>query len=397
MIDLVSHQDCVGCKACGDVCPKGAIKYKIENDGFWYPVIDEDKCVKCNLCENVCPVMHPVTGRDVKLDKAEVYACTLKDRETRYNSTSGGLYYALAKTILSHGGYLIGSAYDEKFTGAFHVVANDEGGLRKLMRSKYFQSDTEGIYKLTQDLLKKGETVLFCGTPCQIGALNNYVNEKLSERLYAVDFVCRGINSPLAYTKYMDELRKKYHSELAEVHFKNKSRGWTNLGTRVVFQNGKVYYRNRYNDPWVNGFIVGNLYMRECCHSCQFQKLPRISDISMGDFWGLRFTEEEAKYGVSLAIVNTEKGKRLFSESKEYLDIVEHTIEEALKKNGAILAPAPRDDKREQFFERIQNEDFSDVVWSLIGREWPKWWLISKKSEVRQILSKCKKYLLKKR
>ena len=392
MINSVLHEECVGCKACGDICPKGAIDYTTKKDGFWYPVIDENNCIKCGLCETVCPVFHSDTERDRILENPEVFACKLKDKEIRYNSTSGGLYYALAKTILDQGGYLIGCAYDEKYECASHIVTNDENGLRRLIRSKYFQSDTEGIYKLTKELLQKGKTVLFCGAPCQIGALNNYIKGKLADRLYAVDFVCRGINSPLAYKKYMDELTKKYHSEIAEVHFKNKSHGWTNLGTRVKFQNGKVYYRNRYNDPWVNGFIVGNLYMRESCHNCRFKKLPRVSDISMGDFWGLQFTDEEEKYGVSLAIVNTEKGKKLFQECRQFLTVDEHTIKEALEGNGAILQPAPRDEKREQFFERIQNEEFSDVVWSLLGREWPKWWIISKKAELKTLLLRWKKH-----
>ena len=391
MINSVSNEDCVGCKACGDICPKGAIEYTVKKDGFWYPVINEDKCVKCDLCDNVCPVMHSDTVRDTRLKNPKVYACKLKNKEIRYNSTSGGLYYALAKTILDQNGYLIGCAYDEKYEGAFHIVANDDEGLGRLIRSKYFQSDTEGIYKITKKLLQEGKTVLFSGAPCQIGALNNYIKGELAEQLYAVDFVCRGINSPLAYKKYMEELVNRYHSELSEVHFKNKSHGWTNLGTLVKFKNGKVYYRNRVNDPWVNGFIVGNLYMRESCHNCRFKKFPRVSDISMGDFWGLKFTDEEEKYGVSLAIVNTEKGRNLFQECRKLLIVEEHSIEEAVEGNGALLKPAPKDEKRERFFERIQNEKFSSVVWSLMGREWPKWWIISKKADVKRLLLKFRK------
>lgn len=365
MIDRLSFNKCVGCKACGDACPVDAITFERDKEGFWYPSINAEKCIKCEMCEKACPILQLDKVNNTNFDKPKVYSAHYKEKDIRYNSTSGGVYYALAKNMLEQGGYLVGCAYSDDYSKAEHIIVNDETGLKKVMRSKYFQSDTEGVYKETHKLLKRGEKVLFCGCPCQVAALKQYIGHEY-ENLYTVDFVCRGINSPLAYEKFIEELEDKYNSKVKEVHFKNKSHGWTNLGTKVTFENGKAYYRNRYTDPWVNAFIAGNFCMRPSCEQCDFKKLPRVSDLTIGDFWGLEFTREEAKYGVSLVMVNSMKGKDLFNSSMGMMVVEEKTLEEALNGNPAILNCAKFASGREEFFERIENEPFSKVIWSTL-------------------------------
>lgn len=366
MVDKVQKADCVGCKACGDICPKGAISFPVDNEGFWYPEIDVDMCVECGLCERVCPALkvHPSSANCFARPKT--YKAYHKNEDIRYNSTSGALYYALAQSFIDRGGYIAGCVYNEGFTGAHHEISNTLDGLDKIMRSKYFQSDTSGIFKQIKSLLGKGESVLFCGTGCQVSGLYGYLGKNY-DSLYTVELICRGINTPLAFTSYMDELREKFHSDITEVHFKNKSHGWTNLGTLVRFENGKIYYRNRSNDPWVNGFVVGNLYIRPCCENCKYKTFPRVADITIGDFWGLQFTEEEKRLGVSVALVNTEKGENLFMRSEEYMVVEEKTFEEAIKGNPALLNSTTLNPKRKEFFERIGNEPYSKVIWDLLG------------------------------
>lgn len=366
MIDVVSKQDCVGCKACGDVCPVNAITYEIDKEGFWYPHINKKDCINCGLCEKVCPALQKFYAAENCREEPKTYKIYHKDKSIRYNSTSGALYYALAKAFIDDGGYIAGCVYNDDYSGAYHYVSNTEAGLKRIMRSKYFQSDTEGIYSEVEDLLKKGNKVLFCGTPCQVSALHGFFGKKYVN-LYSVDFICRGINSPLAFSKYMEELRKKFNSDILEVHLKNKSHGWTNLGTLIKFKNGKQYYRNKHNDPWVNAFVVGDLYMRPCCATCKYKEFPRTSDITIGDFWGLRFTKEEKQLGVSVALSNSEKGDFLLKMADEFLFVEERSFKEAVDGNPALLYPAKMNPARTEFFERIQNENYSDVVWGILG------------------------------
>ena len=67
MINIQNKVDCCGCNACGDACAHGAISFKTDNEGFWYPEVDMQKCTDCHLCEKVCPMLH-------KPDNVERYA-----------------------------------------------------------------------------------------------------------------------------------------------------------------------------------------------------------------------------------------------------------------------------------------------------------------------------------
>lgn len=48
--------DCCGCTACYAICPRSAITMQPDEEGFDYPVIDEEKCVRCEMCIKVCPI-----------------------------------------------------------------------------------------------------------------------------------------------------------------------------------------------------------------------------------------------------------------------------------------------------------------------------------------------------
>lgn len=374
MKPFLKHEECMGCKACGDICPVQAIAFPIDEEGFWQMTIDEAKCIDCHRCEQVCPVKN--YPKDTEQNRAEptVYKMWHTDPAVRYNSTSGGMYYAVAEAFLAAGGILAGSVYTEGHERAIHVAVRDQEGLNRVMRSKYFQSDTAGIYKSIRKYLKAGEKVLFCGAPCQAAALRKFIG-KQDENLYIMDFVCRGINSPLAYSSYMKELTQKYGSALKEVRFKDKSRGWENLGTRIFFQNGKEYYRGRNDDPWVNGFIAGNLFMRPACFRCAFKKLPRVSDMTIGDFWGLSFTSEESEKGVSLVLSNNAKGDQLIAMGREHMILEKKSLSEALTGNPAILHCAAYSEKRKDFYRLLPQVGFSEAVWQTMGRTlWQRWW-----------------------
>ncbi len=47
-------ENCCGCTACSSICPKEAIKMEMDEEGFEYPIIDENKCIKCYKCLKVC-------------------------------------------------------------------------------------------------------------------------------------------------------------------------------------------------------------------------------------------------------------------------------------------------------------------------------------------------------
>lgn len=360
MIDKAIGKDCCGCKMCADICPKGAITYPIDNEGFWYPKVDSQKCVECSLCVKRCPILKETVNETAF--SPDVYCAWIEDEDIRLKSTSGGMYYALAETMLNQGGYISGCVFTEDWKSAKHIVGNTKEDLEKIFRSKYFQSDTAGIYGKIKELLERGEKVLFSGSPCQNAALREYLGQGY-ENLVQCDFVCRGINSPKAHQAHVRELEKRYGSEVSFFNFKNKSAGWTSLGLLVKFKNGQEDFTDRHTSPWTEGYIVSNLYMRPSCEHCRFKKIPRVSDISFADFWGLDGGPENMRKGMSLVMVNTEKGRRFYEQTLPIIHSEPQTLEKAISGNKCILnSPQYDHKKREQFFAKVDTEDFSKLV-----------------------------------
>jgi coenzyme F420-reducing hydrogenase beta subunit len=377
---------------CGDLCPKGAIAFEIDKEGFWYPTVDYDKCVRCGLCVARCPVLKETVNENARTP--DVYVAWIKNEEIRLKSTSGGFFYALGETMLKNGGAIAGCVFSDDYKSALHIVGNTHDALDKIFRSKYFQSDTAGIYREVKGRLDRGEKVLFCGTPCQNAALIEFLGKDYSA-LVQCDFVCRGINSPKAHRAHVKELEKKYGSEVEFFNFKNKSRGWTMLGLLVKFKNGKSSFTHRYNSAWTRGYIGSNLYMRRSCEHCRFKKIPRVSDISFADFWGLKSTEENMRMGMSLVMVNTEKGVDFYEQVLPLLHAGSQPLEKAVSGNACILhSPEFNHEKRSEFFRRIDNEDFSKVVFDLENTGLCKMYLSMFCSESKKWVIKWLKRLL---
>ena len=190
MIDTIKQMDCTGCKMCKDICPVDAIDYKCDREGFWYPKVDYDKCIKCGKCLRTCPSLSDRKNPQAK--EPEVYAAWALDDEIRLRSTSGGIFYILAEQILQQDGIIAACKYTADFKSAYHAIGDTMEDLEAFKGSKYFQSDTEGIYKTVNEQLEHGRKVLFCGAPCQVAGLNKYLG-KAADNLITVDFICRGI------------------------------------------------------------------------------------------------------------------------------------------------------------------------------------------------------------
>lgn len=364
MINISDKQKCCGCNACGDVCPKDAITFKTDIEGFWYPEVNKDTCIDCGLCEKVCPI---ININDLKKNDypkpAHVFAAVNNNMRVRWNSTSGGAYTALAEAMLEQGGYVSGAIYNDGFTGVHNYISNNPEDLEKLRSSKYLQSNAEGIFREIKDLLLKGEKVLACGTPCQMTALRSFLRKDY-DNLLIVDFICRGVNSPKVYRAYLDSLEKKFGSRVVYVKAKNKELGWRNLTRKVTFENGKSYYGIHMQDDFRRGYHT-NVYCRPSCYDCQFKDFPRISDITIADYWGIEKVDKnlDMNIGTSMILLNSNKGIAFFESVKEKLEYRETSFESILGGNIALkksIEPAKID--RNAFFKDLDENDFDYVT-----------------------------------
>ena len=366
MIHIQNKVDCCGCNACGDACAKGAISFKTDNEGFWYPEVDIQKCTDCHLCEKICPVLN---AQELKKNEYDVPKCIVanhKNIEVRFDSTSGGMFTAYADWAFKNGYYVGGAIWTEGF-GAINYITNDKEELVKLRNTKYFQSDAQGFYAQVRKLLNDGEKVLVCNLPCQIAALKSFLRKDY-ENLITVDLFCRGINSPMVFRKFLDSLEKRYKSKVVYVKPKSKDLGWHNLTLKIVFANGKTYYGTKDMDFYTKAFLGSNCITRPSCYNCKFKGFPRIADLSIGDFWRVgnvntKATKLDDNLGTSAILVNSRKGEMLMKEVAKKLQTEEESLDIVVAGNKALVESVGKEKvDRKLFYDKINNEDFLNVV-----------------------------------
>lgn len=312
-IKLATKNKCTGCAACHDACPNSCIV--MQNNGLHkYPVIEGSKCVECGRCMTACPIVSD--KRPENNGEQSYYAAWCLDDKVRLSATSGGVGTALAQYAIQLGWLVCGSAFDETWHLA-HMTASDEKQLDAFKGSKYLQSQTEGVYSKVKELLSKGENVLFIGTPCQVAGLKNFIPEKFLSKIVTCSIICHGVNTPIVWKDFVQYLEQKNHAKLIQYNFRSKTHGWgqdkrgnAKLNITYSLDNGKVI-----NEPaWKNLFhywFGQHFMMRESCFHCPFRVENRLSDITIGDFWGLPKVLpnlKDADKGVSVLITSTDKG-----------------------------------------------------------------------------------------
>lgn len=364
MIEIKNKQDCCGCMACGDVCPKQAIAFPRDNEGFWYPSVDSEKCVGCGLCEKICPMLNLESVQKNTKEELKVYGGYHNDIVIRFDSTSGGIFSALAQTMYSEKGYVSGAFYNEHFD-VENYISNSKLDLRKLRSSKYVQSLAGGLYKKIKTLLDSGEKVLACGSPCQMAALRTYL-QKDYDNIVIVDFLCRACNSPKVFHKYLESLEAKYGSAVTAIKDKNKDHGWRSLARKVTFADGQTYYGEGHDDHYRRGYHL-NVFERPSCYGCKFKGVPRISDITLGDFWGIESIDPsiDKDLGTSLIMLNSAKGREFFKKTKNRLIVKEFTLADIEKGNsqalyGGVVYPDGID--RASFFADLDKMPFDECA-----------------------------------
>ena len=363
MIDDVVKNKCNGCYACYNICPVDAITMTPDSEGFSYPLIDYNKCIKCEKCSMVCTAKNSMK-RDNR-DIPNVYACWSSDEEIRIGSTSGGVFSELAMQVLKNSGYVCGAIYNEEHMVEHYLSCNMDD-LDKIRQSKYVQSAIHTIYRQIADLLEDNKLVLFCGTPCECAGLYQYLKclETNQSKLILIDFVCRGSNSPKVYRMFLDQLEAEYGAKVKRVWFKNKTYGWNRFSTKIEFENGESYLHDRNSDQYIRGYIEANLYMRPCCGDCDFKGFPRISDITLGDFWGIELKDKSktTDKGTSLVMINSPKGEDLFYAIKENIFYEEKELSDASKGNPCMYQSIVHGPNRENFMRELDQRNINENI-----------------------------------
>lgn len=392
MISVEQKKDCCGCNACGDICPKNAISFNTDKEGFWYPSIDQSKCINCGLCDKVCPMQNEyrTTG---EIEKPECYAAEHKSVDVVFSSTTGGMFSAMADVMYKRKGYVGGAIHNKDFSVS-EFISNEKKDLELLRRSKDLQSDATGFYIEVKKILNAGESVLVCALPCQIAALKTFLGKEY-DNLVTIDLICLGVNSPKVWRKYLDYIEKLNNSKIIWTENKSKEYGWHNLTQKFIFENGKEYFDTSNTSLFIKGFIKSHLYCRPSCYDCQFKKFPRPADITIGDFWGIESHDSSfnSNMGTSVVIVNTQKGKTFFEDVKKRIRFKEAPIEWAISGNPALTRSITNiTDKRDEFFNELECSPFDEAI-SKYG-DLNKKTSREMKAEIRSYLSFIKRIII---
>lgn len=349
--------ECCGCQACAQSCPKDAITLKENVEGFLYPEIS-DACIHCGKCVKVCPIIEkPELSQPI-----EGYAAYLKERKALRGSSSGGIFVAVAEEILNKGGAVFGCAETTPGEPA-HIVIRSREELPLLQGSKYTQSNMTGVYRQVQEILDTGIPVLFSGTPCQVAGLLKFTGKR--ENLFTADIICHGVPSRKLYKAYLSWLEKETGSTVKQFLFRSKEKHDWSLTYRVELEkDGRTRTQEKIAtlSPYYSHFLKGMTY-RESCYVCPYAQSNRPGDLTLGDFWGIErvLPDFYNPDGMSAVLVNTQKGKNLWSAISE--NVVAQPVDTGLiiQNNGQLKAPTKRSPARDSIYTLLSEEGYQAV------------------------------------
>ena len=346
--------NCYGCHACKYICPKNAIVMNYNDEGFLYPTINENKCVNCGMCLRVCP--KDKTEVNIENFNQTFYWAKDKKIESRLKSQSGGVAALLTEYILNKGGVSYCCVVNSDFK-VEHIRIISKLDINMTRGSKYVQSDISTIYdSLESDICNlNGKPILIVGTPCQISGIKSWMNQlNISyHNLYFIDLICHGVGSPIMWRDYIDYIKAKKRIET--VNFRDKGFGWSS------HTESYTYRKNKFFSKGFTSILHTDLAFRKSCGLCKYANYVRVSDLTIGDFWGYKnIGIAYDPYGISEVIINTDKGNEIFNEIKNSLIFKSITKEQGVQHN--LLKPTEVDNsKRNTLFEVYKKEGFQGV------------------------------------
>ena len=384
-LNTLDKAKCCGCRACEQACSFNAITMSRDEEGFLYPVLDASKCTGCGMCHRVCPISSTQERERIK----SVFALQYKDTSSLLKSSSGGVFIGIAKEIIKSGGIVFGCILNEN-NEAIITHTDSPDFLEKMQGSKYVSSDTRDSYLTAKKYLEEGKTVFFTGAPCQVAGLKSFLKKKY-DNLITMDFLCHGMPSHTIFNENIKYLENKHKGTLTGYEFRDKGfKGWGLVTSYRI--NGKKYYEPGKTNAYFTGFINGYLN-RYSCYECSFRGENRISDMTVGDFWGYDQNKIDKDKGVSFISLNSTTGERIFDEIIDKSFIVHPAdINKVSAENGTILSEKKESipEIRKNIYKELYETSFEEIRKKhLIPKNYLKLKLINK------IPRKIKKSIMK--
>ncbi len=352
IITLAEKERCTGCGACKETCPKGAISFLPDQEGFPSPVIDDEKCIRCGMCEKACPALHMPETHAIQA----AYAAQINDEAALKDSTSGGLFTAFAREAFRRDGVVYGCVWDDEYHAVIRKAENEEE-IKPMRGSKYVWSWAGDAFPEIKAYLESGRTVLFTGLPCQAAGLKSYL-KKNYDNLLLVDCLCSGAPSPMALDLYLDTICKKEDRKNLNLKFRDKDPYGVGVHITYTGKKKRIKKGEHIRNPYYWSFYT-RLVDRESCYQCPYGSGDRVSDITIGDFWGISEYHQEFKVrdGVSALLVNSDKGKQFLAGLTPGLNLSETDPMNIAKENNLFIG-----NRKRNIHKPLNRADFFSVL-----------------------------------
>lgn len=334
MDKICEINECTACRACMNICPANAIYMSGDRMERECAVIDEEKCIGCDACVKTCP-----NNREINFHiPLKCFAMRTKEDRIKEICSSGGIASTLGKYMVLNGGVYFGA---KGFPVCIDTCMNEKEVL-ECSGSKYTESSTGNSYREVKKYLLSDKSIVYVGTPCQCAGLLTYLGKDY-DNLITIDLVCHGVPPKSYFQQYI----KKMNATSVSFRSENK------FQIKVKDDNGTLWISDSYHDPYYNLFLQGVIF-RENCYNCKYAKKERVADFTIGDFWGLDKATLENVYdgNISLCLVNTQKGLKLFEDIKHLFVWEERKVEEAIQGNAQLQYASKTDEMLRLQFEK---------------------------------------------
>ncbi|MDD5432013.1 MAG: Coenzyme F420 hydrogenase/dehydrogenase, beta subunit C-terminal domain [Candidatus Omnitrophica bacterium] len=323
---ITKKRICTGCGTCYSVCPLDAIQIKEDfEQGINLPKIDESICSECGLCLNICPQNSLLKGIENPNDffgsmQYCFYGCSA-NYHLRIESTSGGLATAISSFCLEQG--IVSSVVN--------VIPNEDNPLRyratlsttvkDIMKNKGAKYCPVSLNVILKEIAKrKSEDCLYIGLPCHVKGLKKameFLPELHTKIKYVITIFCGNVPNFKGTDFILDKYKIKKES-VKKLDY--RGRGWP--GGMSISCSGQDRFLPS-KEYW-NKYFANYYFISDYCFVCD-DLFGREGDISIGDAWLPRFSEDNQ--GTSIGIARTSKGSQLLDKCVEngciYLNHIE--------------------------------------------------------------------------
>ena len=133
--------------------------------------------------------------------------------------------------------------------------------------------------------------------------------------------------------------------------------------------------------------FVKDYILRESCSSCHFKGYHRVSDITLGDFWGIWNINPKMddNKGTSLILTHTAKGEKMMNAVSENIKCEQVYLEQAARENPSLLRSSVHKQNRDIVLKTIESENFQEIL-PLLQVKQPQ--RRSKKEIIKRVLKK---------